>query len=122
MTQIAQQLHISPAGAQSLLSGVQIIVKHGSKGVSRPDASVGFGWSIYWRLSPTDQRFVLQAGAVAVTAIICLVSAGTACVLAGAIAGIFAVWVSEYYNWRCWIEIKTSYTGHFQGVNRYWRC
>ncbi len=94
----------------------------GREGEVSANASVGLGWYIYFRLSPQDQQFIIAVGAAAVTLVICLVSGGTACAVAGFIATVFVSWVAIYYNPRCWIQITTTYSGRFVYANRYYRC
>ena len=88
----------------------------------QPNFCIGLGWSIYMRFSPTDQRFVLSVGAGAVVALVCAVTAGIGCVVAGFAGGTIVAWIAYYYNWACWVEIRLSYQGYIQGINRYWRC
>ena len=88
----------------------------------QPNFSIGFGWSIYMRFSPTDQRFVLIVGTTGLISLVCFISAGTACAIAGFAGGSIIAWIASYYNWRCWIEVRLSYSGYVQGVNPYWRC
>ena len=85
------------------------------------DASVGLGWYIYLRFSPQEQRFILQAGTGAVAVLVCAVSAGTACWVAGVAAAVIVAWIAEFYNPTCWVEIRLTYTGRFAGGNRCWK-
>jgi len=91
-------------------------------GVVTPNVSVGLGWYVYMRFSPTDQRFILTAGAVVVAGIVCVVSAGVACAIAGIAAGLITAWIAYYYNWACWVEFQFTYSGQLHAFNRYWRC
>ena len=86
----------------------------------QPNFSIGLGWSIYMRFSPTDQGFVLSVGAV--VALVCAVTAGIGCVVAGFAGGALVAWIACYCNWACWVKIRLSYQGYIQGINRYWRC
>lgn len=87
----------------------------------QPNISIGFGWSIYMRFSPEDQHFVLIAGTAGLISLVCFVSAGTACAIAGFAGATVIAWIASYDNWACWVE-KLSYNGNVQGVNPYWRC
>ena len=81
------------------------------------------GYYLYFRFSPQDQQIVIGLGAIAVTALICPLTAGIGCVVAAATAAAsIALRVFNYYNPRCWIELKLRYNGTPAGVNRYWRC
>ena len=74
------------------------------------------------RFSPTDQRFVIRVEAGAVVALVCAITAGVGCIIAGFAGGTSVARIAYYYNWACWMELKVSYRGSIQGFNRYWRC
>ena len=88
----------------------------------QPNFSIGFGWSIYMRFSPTDQRYEMTLGAGGVVALVCAVKAGLGCVVASFAGGAIVAWIAYYYTWARWVELRLSYNGNVQGINPYWRC
>jgi hypothetical protein len=73
-------------------------------------------------MSPALQRWVALYGVAAVAPVVCYVSAGTACLVAGLAAGAIVAWLAVNHNPRCWVEFKISYTGKVKNVNPEWRC
>jgi hypothetical protein len=105
------------------LSGVQVEVAGPSKyaPTASPSASIGLGWYVYLRFSPAEQRFILTGGVGTVVVLVCAATAGVGCVVAG-LAGVWiAAWISEFYNPRCWVEVKLTYSGSPVGGNRCWK-
>ncbi len=88
----------------------------------QPNFSIGLGWWFYMRFSPDDQRYAMTIGAGGVVALVCAATAGIGCVVAGLAGGAVVTWIAFYYNWRCWVELRLSYNGNLQSINRYWRC
>lgn len=91
------------------------------------DPSIGFGWNIYLRLAPWEQKAVINAGiagiATTVGGLLCTASVvggpAAVAVCAGAVVAagvlIYEV-VNRYYNPKCWVELKFSYGLSFKGV------
>jgi hypothetical protein len=97
------------------------------------DPSFGFGWIIYVRLSPSEQKTVIDAGiafaGVSIGAVVCAPSAMggpiAAALCAGAItaAGV-VIWrtVDRHYHPTYWIELKFTHNMMFKGIgNGCWR-
>jgi hypothetical protein len=112
---------------------VQVIDHHGASYPVVGDPKFGFGWNIYVRLSPYEQKTLIEAGiaggAVTIGALVCTASVvggpGAIAVCLGAIAAAAVViWrtVDRHFNPSCWIELKFSYGLSFKGVgNTCWR-
>ena len=83
------------------------------RSLDRPDWYVNVGFKIYFHdLSPSDQRFFMQAGSGAIAGAICAATEGVACPWAGGIASGIAAAVGEYYHPTCWIAVAVSFTGN----------
>ena len=112
---------------------IQVIDHHGATYPVVGDPRFGFGWSIYVRLSPFEQKTIIEAGiaggAVTLGALVCTPSVvggpGAIALCLGAItAAAVVIWraVDRHYNPRCWIELKFSYGLSFKGIgNTCWR-
>lgn len=98
-------------------------IKHKVKGVRYPvaaDPRVSFGWYVYVKLSPADQRFLLQAYPSVFAGFVCAVAfknvyAVAACATAG---GLVKDWIGSYYNPNRWVEVRFTYQGNFAGIKR----
>ena len=83
------------------------------RNMARTDWYINLGRFVYFHdLSPTDQRWFLQAGGGALAAAICAASAGTACAIAGVLAAGLITGVGEYFHPTCWITVAFTYNGH----------
>lgn len=88
-----------------------------SGAIAAPEMSIGFGWYIYLHnVTPSDQRFLINASVGSIAAVICAASAGTACGIAGVAAAIIIAAVSEYYKPRCDLEIQLYWTGRLRTI------
>lgn len=77
-----------------------------------PFFTVGVGRFIYLHhVTPTDQRWMLQAGTGVLAAAICAASAGAACSVAAAIAAAAIPAVSEYFSPSYCLEMQFWYWG-----------
>jgi hypothetical protein len=98
-------------------------VDHNVSGVTYPvtaDPQIGFGWYIYVRLSPNDQRFMVQNGPIVFGGTVCGYitknpQVAIACATAATVVG---NWLSVYYNPKHWVEIKFTYAGKFASIKR----
>ena len=112
---------------------VQIVHHAGAVYPVVADPSIGFGWSIYLRLAPWEQKAAINAGiaglATTVGALLCTASiVGTPVAVALCLGAVVASGVAIYevinrhYNPRCWVELKFSYGLSFKGVgNSCWK-
>ena len=88
-----------------------------SGAIDTPEMSIGLGWYIYLHnVTPSDQRFLINAGVGSVAAVICAASAGTACAIAGVAAAVIISAVSEYYKPRCNLEVQLYWTGQLRKI------
>ncbi|MGY1844978.1 hypothetical protein [Modestobacter sp. SYSU DS0875] len=103
--------------SESLATSFENPVVEGAEpeGEISAQVSVGLGRYVYLRMSPQDQRFILQGGSAAVATLVCLATAGTGCIVATGAAAVIAAWVGIYYNPSCWLELRLTYAG---AVNR----
>lgn len=117
----AKALRVTPATAERLLRGVEVVQTRGIAPFVQPDVSVRLDWYVHIRLSPQDQRLVIQATSALAT-LVCVASPGLACQIARQAADFIVLGVATYLNPRCWIDIKLTYFGQLVGIDRHWRC
>jgi hypothetical protein len=97
-------------------------IAHNVKGVVYPvtaDPQISFGWWIYVRLSPQDQKYVI-GNAFLFVPIVCARISGSINFVAGCsiAGGAVANWLSNYYNPSKWVEVRLSYNGNLAGIKR----
>lgn len=108
------------SGLLSLAKDLKESARQHSNGTTTTQWSVGLGLNIYIKnLTPTDQRFFLQAGVSVITGL--LIASGVASVIAGPVAGITISAIGNYYRSRCNITLVINYNLSLRRVE-YVRC
>lgn len=90
-------------------------------GMVRPDWSIGLGWHIYLHhLTPSDQRWFMNVGAIVVGGVICAASGfdPAVCLISGVAAAVIVETVSEYYSPKYCVEIQLNYSGSLHKAYR----
>lgn len=77
----------------------------------QPQVRVGFGSGVYFYFTTIEQQALAAGSAAAVVGAICLISAGTACTLAGVAAAFAGPYIAKYGQCSDGreLEVKVSY-------------
>ena len=92
-----------------------------TSGLVQPDWHIGLGWHIYLHhLTPTDQRWFINVGALTVGGVLCAASGfdPAVCTISAVAAAVIVETVNDYYSSKYCLEIQLNYSGSLHKAYR----